>query len=75
MSTRENIRLIARAPFYPRVKSQMYKVCKKRISEILAWDISSYLSHVILPRLSLVGCSLVIGTHAHGGQVISFLCQ
>ena len=42
-----------------------------QISEILPGDIKSYLTHVILPRLSredYIGC---IGTHAHGCQVTS----
>ena len=30
-----------------------------RNSEVLAWDISSYFTHVILPRQSSKGCSLV----------------
>ena len=44
-----------------------------RISEILPWDRNSYLTHVILPRLSRevgIGC---IGTHTHGRQVNSLL--
>ena len=31
-----------------------------RISEILPWDRNSYLTHVILPRLSREGCTLVV---------------
>ena len=35
-----------------------------RISDILSWDRKSYLTLVILPRLSLEGCTLFcIGTH------------
>ena len=40
-----------------------------RISDILFWDRKSYLTHVLLPRLSHEdGC---IGTLAHGCQVIA----
>ena len=36
-----------------------------RTSEILPWDRNSYLSYVILPRLSLEDCSLVVMELAH----------
>ena len=29
-----------------------------RISDVLPWDRKSYLTHVILPRLSLEGCTM-----------------
>ena len=46
-----------------------------RISEILPWDRKSYLSHVILHRLSCESCTYIscIGTHAHGRQVTSLI--
>ena len=31
-----------------------------RILDILSWDRKSYLTHVILPRLSHEGCTLVV---------------
>ena len=33
---------------------------KMRTSEILTWDRKSYLTHVILPRLSGESCTLVV---------------
>ena len=35
------------------------------ISEILPWDGKSYLTHVVLPRLSRIGCALVVMVHTH----------
>ena len=36
-----------------------------RISDILSWDRKSYLTHVILPRLSREGCTLVVLERRH----------
>ena len=33
---------------------------QKRISDILSWDRKSYLTHIILLRLSVEDCTLVV---------------
>ena len=44
-------------------------------NRVLAWDRNSFLTHVILPRQSQERSVHCIGTHAHGRQEMSFLCQ
>ena len=47
-------------------------------SKILPWDRNSYLTHVILPRLSCEGCKLVVlelmHMVIHGHPVTSLFC-
>ena len=58
-------------------EDQLFLAHRIRISDILPLDIKSYLTHAILPMLSLEGYIqyiCCIGTHAHDRQVTSLLC-
>ena len=59
--------------FYPTLTLMIniLRAHRVRISEILPWDTKSYLTHIILPRLSREGYIQL--THAHC-EVTSLLC-
>ena len=52
--------LLSKMIFRERYKQLSFLAHRIRISDILSWDRKSYLTHVILPRLSREGCTLVV---------------